>query len=159
MAVSEGERVLAAGVLITIAGAETRLLFDFPALEVVEEEFGGLYDFTQALNGGWTARRLKALRVGLLAGGTWMENNIVTRQIRRAEIDGVLAGLVGTQDFAQQVSAAIAKIAEAFNQALPPVPKDKQSSKGLARGKGSRGAASTDEPDSKPKSDTTSSAA
>ena len=65
---SEGALVIGAGVPITIGGEEHRLFFGFPALEIIEDELGGLLEFTNALNGGYRSKRFKSIRVGLQAG-------------------------------------------------------------------------------------------
>jgi len=146
-ATSEGARVIGAGVLVTIAGEERRLFFDFAALELIEDEFDGLLYFTQALNNGFRGKQIKALRVGLLAGGR-------RAGVTPREVEALVARLRGREDFVEQVTAVIAGISEAFDQAIPPPPskRARSSSKASARESASHGPESTAEPSSRPES-------
>jgi len=147
---TDAQRVIGAGVTLTILGEERRLLFDLGGLEVVEEAFDGLLNFQEALNKGYRGRRLKALRTGLLAAGQHAGET-------PKRVDALLSRLVGSPDFVKEIDLGIAAITEAFNQAIPPV--TKASSKDSARGKGSHGRASTGEPSSSATSPPQSSAA
>ncbi len=134
---SEGARVIGAGVPVTVGGEEHRLLFDFQALEIVEDEFGGLLDFTTALNGGYRSKRFKSIRVGLQAA-------LAHEGLTREDLAVLTASLaVSLRQGFEESDAVHRAICEAFDQAIPPPSKDKRSSKGSAREKGSRGAAST----------------
>jgi hypothetical protein len=151
--ISEGARVIGAGVPITIGGEAHRLLFDFEALEIVEDELGGLLHFTTALNGGYRSKRFKSIRVGLQAG-------LAHEALTREEITGLTAELLATlQQGFEACDAVHRAICDAFDQAIPPPSKETKQSKGSGRGNASRGPASTDEPSSKPESNPVSSAA
>jgi hypothetical protein len=65
---TEAQRVLALGAHVELGGERLRLVFDYPALEQIEEEFGGLHGFTEALDDGYRGRMLKMIRVALTAG-------------------------------------------------------------------------------------------
>lgn len=70
---SNGRQLLAAGVPITLAdGVTRRLIFDMEALVSLEDQVGGLLQFTELLQEArgrvFRARRLKAVRVGVVAG-------------------------------------------------------------------------------------------
>jgi len=151
---TEAERIVARGVEVVVAGESLQIVFDFDALEQVEEEFGGLYDFTQALNGGWRSRRLKALRVSLVAGQSWREHAgeriRPSRAIRTGEVTALLDRLLGAPDFFEQVEEALKRLGEAFDQAVPPPPsaRDLSRSKGSARVRRSPGPTSTEGPSS-----------
>ncbi len=135
---SDGARIIGAGVPVTIGGEEHRLLFDFEALEIVEDEFGGLLHFTTALNGGYRSKRFKSIRVGLQAA-------LAHEGLTREELAELTAALLATLQAGFEATDAVHKaICEAFDQAIPPPAKGKRSSKGSAREKASRGPASTD---------------
>jgi hypothetical protein len=65
---TEAQRVLALGAQVELGGERLRLVFDYEALELIEEEFGGLAGFTEALDRGYESRMLKMCRVALTAG-------------------------------------------------------------------------------------------
>jgi hypothetical protein len=134
---SEGARVIGAGVPVAIAGEEHRLLFDFEALETIEDQFDGLLQFTLALNGGYRTKRFKSIRVGLQAG-------LAHEDLTPENLQKLTADLQASLRNGFEVCDAVHKaICEAFDQAIPPPKKDKRSSKGSARVSVSRGPAST----------------
>jgi hypothetical protein len=143
MTATQGERVIGAGVPITIAGEERRLLFDFPALEIVEREMDGLVQFTECLNGAYKSKRLTAIRVALQAALVPIVDGREMPEIKigPAELRRLTASLVG--DGFKQVEALHTAVCSAFDQAIPPTKKAKSASKASARENVSRGAAST----------------
>lgn len=151
--ISDGARIIGAGVPITIGGEEHRLRFDFEALEIVEDELGGLLHFTTALNGGYKTKRFKSIRVGLQAG-------LAHEELSRAGLARLTTYLQGTlrQGF-EECDAVHRAICDAFDQAIPPPSKEAKSSKGSGREKGSPGPASTEAPSEKAESSPASSAA
>lgn len=135
---SDGARVIGAGVPITIGGEEHRLLFDFEALEIVEDELGGLLHFTAALNGGYRTKRFKSIRVGLQAA-------LAHEGLTQEKLGKLTTALHSSlRDGFEAMDAVHRAICEAFDQAIPPPAKDKRPSKGSGREKGSPGPASTD---------------
>jgi hypothetical protein len=149
---SEGARVIGAGVPITIGGEEHRLFFGFPALEIIEDELGGLLEFTNGLNGGYRSKRFKSIRVGLQAG-------LAHEGLTRKDLDDLTGALhASLQEGFEAIDTVHRAICEAFDQSIPP-PKAKRPSKASGREKGSRGPASTGERSSSSRSAPVSSAA
>jgi hypothetical protein len=56
------------GPTVDIGGTTQRLVFDYPALEYIEEEFGSMLAVTDAIDRAFGSRMLKLVRVGLTAG-------------------------------------------------------------------------------------------
>src|SRR5438094_4907156 len=67
--ISDGARLLARGVEITLKDGAHRVILDYEALEALEERFGGLDEFVAHLQEeSWKGARLQTVRFGLAAG-------------------------------------------------------------------------------------------
>lgn len=67
--ISDGARLLARGATVTLKDGAHRVIFDYEALEFLEEEFEGIENFIElAREAKWKARRLRTVRLGLTAG-------------------------------------------------------------------------------------------
>lgn len=128
--VTEGQRVVALGAHVEIGGERLRLRFDYEALEAIEDEFGSLYAFSDALDQGFHGRLLKLVRAGLAAGlrHTGMPAEVVLECLQPP---------IGPEILGQYHAAVTAAWVEAF-----PVPKESKG-KGEGETSGSPGATTT----------------
>jgi hypothetical protein len=132
--VTDADRLLARGALITLRGEPVRLILTFEALEMLEEEFGGLDAFVDSLRlTGWEKNRIRNVRKAMTAA------LIHTKPPEQDLIDfeHEIREKMEFRDLTDYLDALVLAVTEAFPEAkIDDDPKGMRS-RAISRGKGS----------------------
>jgi hypothetical protein len=105
---TEAKRVLALPAQVEIGGSTQRLIFDYEALELIEDEFGSLSAAEDAVIRGYGSRLLKLVRVAFTGG------------LRHARMPpNVVLEMLQPPIHEEQLRAYREAIREAWNTAFP----------------------------------------